>query len=243
MWLIMEFNEFKEKMIINVDKLGITLSEIQLKQFYNYMNLLIEWNKKINLTAITEPNEIILKHFVDSLTISKYISDGTRVVDVGTGAGFPGIPLKIYRQDLEIILLDSLQKRINFLDEVIKELNLEKIEIIHSRVEDFGKDKRYREKFDIATSRAVANLATLSEYLLPLVKVGGKVISMKGSLIEEELELSKNAIKILGGKVEKVDEFNLPNSDISRNIILINKIKETPNKYPRKAGEPSKKPL
>lgn len=239
----MEFNEFKEKMILNVDKLGITLSEIQLKQFYNYMNLLIEWNKKINLTAITEPNEIILKHFVDSLTISKYISDGTRVVDVGTGAGFPGIPLKIYRQDIEITLLDSLQKRINFLDEVIRELNLEKIETVHSRVEDFGKDKKYREKFDIATSRAVANLATLSEYLLPLVKVGGKAISMKGSLIEEELELSKNAIKILGGKVEKVDEFDLPNSDISRNIILINKIKETPNKYPRKAGEPSKKPL
>ena len=239
----MRFDDFKEKMIINVDKLGITLSEIQLKQFYNYMNLLIEWNKKINLTAITEPNEIILKHFVDSLTISKYISDGTRVVDVGTGAGFPGIPLKIYRQDIEITLLDSLQKRINFLDEVIRELNLEKIETIHSRVEDFGKDKKYREKFDIATSRAVANLATLSEYLLPLVKVGGKVISMKGSLIEEELENSKNAIKILGGKIEKVDEFNLPNSDISRNIVLIDKIKETPNKYPRKAGEPSKKPL
>ena len=239
----MEFNEFKEKMIINVDKLGITLSEIQLKQFYNYMNLLMEWNKKINLTAITEPNEIILKHFVDSLTILKYISDGTRVVDVGTGAGFPGIPLKIYRQDTEITLLDSLQKRINFLDEVIRELNLEKIETIHSRVEDFGKNNRHREKFDIATSRAVANLATLSEYLLPLVKVGGKVISMKGSLIEEELENSKNAIKILGGKIEKVDEFNLPNSDISRNIVLIDKIKETPNKYPRKAGEPSKKPL
>ena len=239
----MRFDDFKEKMIINVDKLGITLSEIQLKQFYNYMNLLIEWNKKINLTAITEPNEIILKHFVDSLTISKYISDGTRVVDVGTGAGFPGIPLKIYRQDIEITLLDSLQKRINFLDEVIRELNLEKIETIHSRVEDFGKDKKYREKFDIATSRAVANLATLSEYLLPLVKVGGKVISMKGSLIEEELENSKNAIKILGGKIERVDEFDLPNSDISRNIVLIDKIKETPNKYPRKAGEPSKKPL
>ena len=239
----MEFNEFKEKMILNVDKLGITLSEIQLKQFYNYMNLLIEWNKKINLTAITEPDEIILKHFVDSLTISKYISDGTRVVDVGTGAGFPGIPLKIYRQDIEITLLDSLQKRINFLDEVIRELNLEKIETVHSRVEDFGKDKKYREKFDISTSRAVANLATLSEYLLPLVKIGGKVISMKGSLIEEELENSKNAIKILGGEIERVDEFDLPNSDISRNIILIDKIKETPNKYPRKAGEPSKKPL
>lgn len=239
----MRFDDFKEKMIINVDKLGITLSEIQLKQFYNYMNLLIEWNKKINLTAITEPDEIILKHFVDSLTISKYIPDGTKLVDVGTGAGFPGIPLKIYRQDIEITLLDSLQKRINFLDEVIRELNLEKIETLHSRAEDFGKDKKYREKFDIATSRAVANLATLSEYLLPLVKIGGKVISMKGSLIEEELENSKNAIKILGGKIERVDEFDLPNSDISRNIVLIDKIKETPNKYPRKAGEPSKKPL
>lgn len=239
----MEFNEFKEKMIINVDKLGINLSEIQLKQFYNYMNLLIEWNKKINLTAITEPDEIILKHFVDSLTISKYISDGTKVVDVGTGAGFPGIPLKIVRQEIDITLLDSLQKRINFLDEVINELNLEKITTVHSRVEDFGKNKEYREKFDIATSRAVANLSTLSEYLLPLVKVGGKVISMKGSLIQEELENSKNAIKILGGQIEKVDEFDLPNSDISRNIVLIDKIKNTPNRYPRKAGEPSKKPL
>ena len=239
----MEFNEFKEKMIINVDKLGINLSEIQLKQFYNYMNLLTEWNKKVNLTAITEPDEIILKHFVDSLTISKYISDGTKVVDVGTGAGFPGIPLKIVRQEIDITLLDSLQKRINFLDEVINELNLEKITTVHSRVEDFGKNKEYREKFDIATSRAVANLSTLSEYLLPLVKVGGKVISMKGSLIQEELENSKNAIKILGGKIEKVDEFDLPNSDISRNIVLIDKIKNTPNRYPRKAGEPSKKPL
>ena len=239
----MEFNEFKEKLIINVDKLGINLSEIQLKQFYNYMNLLIEWNKKVNLTAITEPDEIILKHFVDSLTISRYISDGTKVVDVGTGAGFPGIPLKIVRQDVDITLLDSLQKRINFLDEVINELDLEKITTIHSRVEDFGKDKKYREKFDIATSRAVANLSTLSEYLLPLVKVGGKVISMKGSLIQEELENSKNAIKILGGQIEKVDEFDLPNSDISRNIVLIDKIKTTPNRYPRKAGEPSKKPL
>ena len=207
------------------------------------MNLLIEWNKKVNLTAITEPDEIILKHFVDSLTISKYISDGTKVVDVGTGAGFPGIPLKIVRQDVDITLLDSLQKRINFLDEVINELDLEKITTIHSRVEDFGKDKKYREKFDIATSRAVANLSTLSEYLLPLVKVGGKVISMKGSLIQEELENSKNAIKILGGQIEKVDEFDLPNSDISRNIVLIDKIKNTPNRYPRKAGEPSKKPL
>ncbi len=239
----MEFNEFKEKMIINVDKLGINLSEIQLKQFYNYMNLLIEWNKKMNLTAIVEPDEIVLKHFVDSLTISKYIPDGTRLVDVGTGAGFPGIPLKIARNGIDVTLLDSLQKRINFLDIVINDLKLEKIATIHSRAEDFGKNRKYRENYDVATSRAVANLATLSEYLLPLVKVGGRIISMKGSLIEEELEKSKKAIKILGGKIEKVYEFELPNSDIGRNIVIIEKVKETPNRYPRKAGEPSKKPL
>ena len=194
----MDFEEFKEKLITSVDALGITLSEMQLKQFYTYMNLLIDWNKKINLTAIVEPNEIILKHFVDSLTILKYISDGTKIIDVGTGAGFPGIPLKIAKPSIEIVLLDSLQKRINFLEEVIKQLNIEKIKTIHSRVEDFGKDQKYREKFDMATSRAVANLSTLSEYLLPLVKVGGKVISMKGSFIGEELENSKKALNILG---------------------------------------------
>lgn len=239
----MDFEEFKEKLITSVDALGITLSEMQLKQFYTYMNLLIDWNKKINLTAIVEPNEIILKHFVDSLTILKYISDGTKIIDVGTGAGFPGIPLKIAKPSIEIVLLDSLQKRINFLEEVIKQLNIEKIKTIHSRVEDFGKDQKYREKFDMATSRAVANLSTLSEYLLPLVKVGGKVISMKGSFIGEELENSKNALNILGGKIEKIEKLNLPNSDMNRNILIINKIKNTPNKYPRKAGEPSKKPL
>ena len=239
----MDFEEFKEKLITSVDALGITLSEMQLKQFYAYMNLLIDWNKKINLTAIVEPNEIILKHFVDSLTILKYISDGTKIIDVGTGAGFPGIPLKIAKPSIEIVLLDSLHKRINFLEEVIKQLNIEKIKTIHSRVEDFGKDQKYREKFDMATSRAVANLSTLSEYLLPLVKVGGKVISMKGSFIGEELENSKNALNILGGKIEKIEKLNLPNSDMNRNILIINKIKNTPNKYPRKAGEPSKKPL
>ena len=239
----MDFEEFKEKLITSVDALGITLSEMQLKQFYTYMNLLVDWNKKINLTAIVEPNEIILKHFVDSLTILKYISDGTKIIDVGTGAGFPGIPLKIAKPSIEIVLLDSLQKRINFLEEVIKQLNIEKIKTIHSRVEDFGKDQKYREKFDMATSRAVANLSTLSEYLLPLVKVGGKVISMKGSFIGEELENSKNALNILGGKIEKIEKLNLPNSDMNRNILIINKIKNTPNKYPRKAGEPSKKPL
>ena len=239
----MEFNEFKEKLIINVDKLGINLSEIQLKQFYNYMNLLIEWNKKVNLTAITEPDEIILKHFVDSLTISKYISDGTKVVDVGTGAGFPGIPLKIVRQDVDITLLNSLQKRINFLDEVINELDLEKITTIHSRVEDLAKIKEYREKIDLAVSRAVANLSTLLEYMLPFVKENGLCICMKGPNITQEVEDSKKAIEILGGKIEKIEKINLPGSEIERNIILIRKINKTPNKYPRKAGMPAKQPI
>ena len=207
------------------------------------MKLLLEWNKKINLTAITEPNEVILKHFVDSLTISKYIEDDSTLVDVGTGAGFPGIPLKIIREDLEITLVDSLNKRINFLKEIIEEIELKNIKAIHSRAEEFGKNVKYREKFDYATSRAVANLSTLSEYLIPLVKIKGRIISMKGSEVKEELIDSKNAINVLGGKILKVDEFQLPSSDIKRNIIIIEKVKNTPNKYPRKAGTPAKDPI
>ena len=203
----MDKKEFQKEMLEKSDKIGIVLNEKQLNQFYEYMNLLLDWNEKINLTAITEPEEIILKHFIDSLTIAKYIKKGESLVDVGTGAGFPGIPLKIYREDISIMLLDSLNKRINFLNDVIERLDLKDITTIHSRVEEFGKNKKYREKFDIATSRAVANLATLSEYMLPLIKIGGKSICMKGPEISKEIENSKRAIKILGGRVEKIDEF------------------------------------
>lgn len=239
----MNIEEFKKIMIFYGDKIDIKFTEEQLNQFYKYMNLLLEWNEKINLTAITDPNEVILKHFIDSLTINKYIKENSTLADVGTGAGFPGIPLKILRPDLKITLVDSLNKRINFLNEVINKLNLVNIETVHSRIEDFGKDKKYRESFDFVTARAVANLAVLSEYLLPIAKVGGQCVCMKGSSVEEELSNGKNAIKVLGGKIKNIDEFVLPDSDMSRNVIIIDKIKNTPNKYPRKAGIPVKEPL
>lgn len=239
----MNKEEFKKVFMEYAKKIDIDINEEQINKFYDYMNLLIEWNKKINLTAITDYNEIILKHFVDSLTINKCIKENNYVVDVGTGAGFPGIPLKIIRDDINIVLVDSLNKRINFLNEVITRLNLKEISTVHSRIEDFGKNKEYREKFDFVTARAVAHLSVLSEYLLPISKVGGKCICMKGSNVEEELDTGKNAIKILGGKINCIDQFELPESDISRNIIVLDKIKNTSAKFPRKAGIPSKEPL
>lgn len=239
----MEIKEFKNIINNYLNKINIMLSEEQIEKFYKYMNLLIEWNKKINLTAIIEPNEIILKHFVDSLTINKYIKENSKIADVGTGAGFPGIPLKIIRPDIQLVLVDSLNKRINFLNEVIEQLNLEKIETIHVRIEEFGQNKKYREKFDYSTARAVANLSTLSEYLLPIVKVRGQVICMKGANIQEEINQSKKAISILGGTLNSIEEFKLAETENTRNIILIDKIKNTPNKYPRKAGLPAKDPI
>ena len=219
------------------------IDSVQDNQFNEYMDLLLEWNNKMNLTAITEKDDIILKHFVDSLTIKKYIKKNSKVLDVGTGAGFPGIPLKIYDSSLDITLLDSLNKRINFLNEVIKKLNLYGINAIHGRAEDIGRDKEYREKFDVVTSRAVANLSVLLEYMIPFVKVNGICICMKGNNVDDELKNAKNAIKLLGGKVDKIDEINLPDSNIKRTIIIIKKVRETSNKYPRNPGIPVKKPL
>ena len=235
--------EFKREFEKYLEKMSILLNKEQYDQFYAYMVLLIEWNEKINLTAITEPQEIILKHFVDSLTIAKYIEEGKTIIDMGTGAGFPGIPLKIYRNDVKVVLADSLNKRIKFLNEVIEKLQLKNIETIHCRAEELGKNKEYREKFDYATSRAVANLSTLSEYLLPFVKLNGSCIFMKTMEIDEELENAKKAIKILGGRIEKVNKFEIPESDLGRSIIIVKKEKQTPSKYPRKPGTPAKEPL
>lgn len=222
---------------------NIEINEEQIKSFEKYMNLLLEWNEKINLTAITQPDEVKLKHFVDSLTVLKYINDDDKVIDIGTGAGFPGIPLKIMNENTKITLLDSLNKRINFLNIVIETLNLRNIQAIHGRAEEIARNKLYREKYDVAISRAVANLSTLTEYMLPFVKVGGKCICMKGANVNEELERAQNAIKELGGEIERVDNFYLSDNDNERNIIVIKKVKETNPKYPRKAGTPSKEPL
>lgn len=239
----MKMEEFKREFEKYLEKMSISLNKEQYDQFYAYMVFLIEWNEKINLTAITEPQEIILKHFVDSLTIAKYIEEGKTIIDMGTGAGFPGIPLKIYRNDVKVVLADSLNKRIKFLNEAIEKLQLKNIETIHCRAEELGKNKEYREKFDYATSRAVANLSTLSEYLLPFVKLNGSCIFMKTMEIDEELENAKKAIKILGGRIEKVDKFEIPESDLGRSIIIVKKEKQTPSKYPRKPGTPAKEPL
>lgn len=239
----MNFNSFKEEMEINLKDLGLEINDEQIKNFYDFMNLLIEKNKVMNLTGITEPKEVILKHFIDSLTILKYINKNNSVIDVGTGAGFPGLPLKFADNSLEMTLLDSLNKRINFLNEVIEHTSLDKIKTIHGRAEDFGKNLEYREKYYVATSRAVAPLNILLEYMLPFVKVGGKCICMKGSNCDEEIENAKNAIKILGGEIEKIEKFSLPNSDNNRTILVIKKVKKTDRQYPRNAGIPTKKPL
>ena len=239
----MEKEEFSKKLKDTMKKINIEITDKQVNYFYNYMNLLLEWNEKINLTAITEENDIILKHFVDCGTILKYIKDNSSIIDIGTGAGFPGIPLKILNNSLKITLMDSLNKRIIFLNNVIEELKLSNIEAIHARAEELARNRNYREKFDIVTSRAVANLSTLSEYMLPFVKKNGIAISMKGSNIDEELNNSKKAIKILGGKIEKIDNFNLAETDNLRNIIILRKIEKTPKEFPRKAGKPSKEPI
>lgn len=237
----MEFEVFSKELKNKVEQINIVLEEKQIENFYKYMNLLLEWNEKMNLTAITEPNEVILKHFIDSLTIANLIGKDKKIIDVGTGAGFPGIPLYIVKEE-NITLLDSLNKRITFLEEVINKLELKNIKAIHARVEEFAKNKKERESYDIATSRAVAPLNVLLEYLLPLVKVGGFCICMKGSNTEE-IEEAQNALKILGGEIEKIEKITLPETDITRNVIIVKKVKQTPLKYPRKPGTPSKEPI
>lgn len=227
------------------EELGITLSDRQLNQFEIYYELLHERNKVMNLTAITERDDVILKHFVDSLALVKADCGFStqRMLDVGTGAGFPGIPLKIAFPDLKVVLLDSLNKRVKFLEEVIDTLGLGHIKAIHGRAEDYARQKDYREQFDLVVSRAVANLSTLSEYCLPYVKVAGMFLPYKSGKIEEELSQGKHAVKLLGGKMEEVVSFVLPGTDMERTILKIKKQKTTPKRYPRKAGLPSKEPI
>lgn len=238
----MEYKEFEKEIIENGKKIGLDIAEKESKNLYKYMLLMLEWNENVNLTAITEEKEIIYKHFIDSLSVNKYLTNKEKIMDIGTGAGFPGIPLKIFNEDLNFILVDSLNKRINFLEEVKNELNLNKLELVHARAEELAKNKNYRENMDIVVSRAVARLRILAEYMLPFVKKNGICICMKGPNIEEEIEESKKSLEILGGKIEKIEHIILP-GDFERNIILIRKIKETPSRYPRKAGTPVKQPL
>ena len=233
----------KELVIKACSKIGIDLEESKAEKFEQYYKTLIEWNEKINLTRIVEPEEVALKHFADSLSILNYfdIPKGAKVIDVGTGAGFPGLPLKIYRADIELTLLDSLNKRLNFLQEVANEIN-EEVTTLHARAEDAGKDKSHREIYDISVSRAVARLNTLCEYCLPFVKVGGSFIAMKASDYKEELIEAQNAVKALGGEISSVNEFSLSGAG-ERAVIVIKKISPTPETYPRNAKKIKNKPL
>ena len=237
----MEYN--LEKFHQGLADLGVTLSDEQIEQFLRYYEMLVEKNKVMNLTAITEFDEVIEKHFLDSISLCKVIDfeQKIKILDMGTGAGFPGIPLKIAFPKAEIVLADSLNKRILFLDEVIDALKLEKITTIHARAEELGRNKEYREQFDLCVSRAVANLSTLSEYCIPFVKVNGKFISYKSGEIEEEVNNAKHSISVLGGKVADVHKFDL--YEQKRSFVIINKVKQTPKAYPRKAGTPTQMPL
>lgn len=225
--------------------LGITLNETQKEQFLQYYELLIEWNEVMNLTAITEFEEVITKHFVDSLSIVKGL-DMEKIntcIDVGTGAGFPGIPIKIVFPHIQVTLLDSLNKRLKFLNEVISKLGLKEIQTVHGRAEDGARKAEYREQFDLSVTRAVAKVSVISEYCLPYVKEGGYFTAYKSGKVGEELTEGKSAIFLLGGKLEKTEEFLLPGTDMERSLVIIKKMKKTPKKYPRKAGTPVKEPL
>ncbi len=229
----------------DLEALHILLDEKQLSQFVKYYELLTEWNQVMNLTTITDFDEVCKKHFIDSLSLIKAydIASVKTMIDVGTGAGFPGIPLKIAFPDLQVTLLDSLNKRVHFLQTVIDELSLERIDAIHGRAEDFAAKGQLREKYDICVSRAVANLSTLCEYCIPYVKVGGYFISYKAEKITDEILNAKKAMSLLGAKLDKQVEFVIPYTEINRNLLVIHKYKKTPANYPRKAGVPSKKPL
>ena len=238
----MEFYEILNRACANE---GLSFDESKYDKFIKYKDMIKEWNQKINITAITEDSEIIKKHFIDSIKMFKFspLSEAKSIIDIGTGGGFPGIPIKIINEDKEVVLLDSLNKRIKFLDEVIKTLNLPNIATIHGRAEDFAQEVKYREKFDVAVSRAVANMTTLSELCLPYVKFNGYFVAMKGPSVEEEILNAKNALNILGGKIEDIIQVSIEDSDLKHNLVIVKKIKNTPKAYPRQAGTANKNPL
>lgn len=231
-------NNFKKELYSN----NISLETEDYEKFYIYMKEIINWNDKINVTAITDEKEFLVKHLIDSLTVNGIVGSGESLIDIGTGAGFPGIPLKIANPDLNVTLIDSVNKKLNVIRDISERMNLNKLEIIHTRAEDLAMQKKYREKFDFATTRAVSRLNIIVEYMLPFIKIGGKAICMKGPNILEELEEAKKAIEILGGKIDKVEHILIDN-EYERNIVIISKEKLTPKQFPRGKGKPSKEPI
>lgn len=236
-----------EKFVLELSKHNFELTDKQKQQFKIYFKMLIEVNEHVNLTRITEEDEVYLKHFYDSITplftFGAVFKDGATLCDVGAGAGFPSIPLKILKPGLKVTIVDSLQKRLNFLKDLISELGLTDVELVHGRAEDVGQNKLYRERFDIVTARAVARMSVLSEYCLPLVKKGGYFVALKGPKAEDELDDGKKALEVLGGKLIKDEELTLPESEEERTLVLVQKVKSTPKKYPRQAGTPRRKPI
>lgn len=237
--------KYYELMSKAAEDVGLELTEEKYNKFIKYMRLLQEWNEKINLTAITEDEEVIKKHFIDCIKAFKRdeFKKAETLIDVGTGAGFPGLPIAIMREDLKVTLLDSLNKRINFLNTVVRELDLKNVTTIHSRAEDGARNPELREQFDVATSRAVANMAVLSEFCMPFVKKNGYFVALKGPSIEEELENGANAIKTLGGELKNIIEVEVEGTDLNHNIVEVLKVNKCPKTYPRKAGTINKKPI
>ena len=239
----MEYQEFKEIFLKRANKIGIEVKEEEINSFFEYMKELIKWNQKVNLTAIIEPKQIIDKHFIDSICCVELVKEKDKIIDVGSGAGFPGVPIQIMRKNSYVTLIDSINKKVEFMKHITQKLKLKNATTIHNRAEELARDFQYRECYDIAISRAVAELRTLLEYLLPFVRKDGCCICMKGPNYKQEIEQAKNALQILGGEIKEIKEIQLPDTDMKRNIIVIQKTKNMPKLYPRKAGKPKKEPL
>lgn len=238
----MNIEEFRKVFLEEANKNNIKVNDNELENLYEYMLGIIEWNDKINVTAITQEKLFIVKHFIDSLLINHYLQGKEKIIDIGTGGGFPGIPLKILNKEKKFTLIDAVNKKLNVIRDLSEKIGLVNLEIIHTRAEDLASKKEYREMYDVATTRAVSNLSTILEYMLPFVKVGGIAVCMKGPNYKDELEEAQKAIEILGGKIENIETFKLE-GEIERNVLVIKKVKNTPNKFPRGQGKPLKEPI